>query len=192
MRGVDQQEQQQPDRQREQHVETGRAEPLHQRKPHQPQGDGNHADVETNQRKGKDLPRFDLRRFHRDGDLVLEHRSGRRDHPDEVRFTLHPRIGDVETGAAKVAKLRAVLLGGERPVRIVHGHLRDGDRVGAVVEHREPDAVWCQHCPLDDQPLDRRGPFGLDEPERAGSHQHEQQHGEQRERDDGEHPDAAR
>jgi hypothetical protein len=81
VRRVDQQEQQQPDRQRQENVETGRPQPLHERKPHQPEGDRNDANVEANQREAQDLPRFDLRCLHRDGDLMLEDRSGRRDAP---------------------------------------------------------------------------------------------------------------
>ena len=187
---IDQQKEEQPECDRKQHVEARAPQPRDERKPHQPEGYRDHAHVQPDQRERRELLRFRRRRPDRNRYLVLERGAGRRHHLDQVRFALDPRIRDVEPRPPQMPESRAVLAGRERPVRIIDRDLRDGDGIRTIVEDRQPNALRSQDGALDDEPFDRRHAFLLHDAGSAGTHQQEQQAGEQNERKDREHPDA--
>ena len=82
-------------------------------------------------------------------------------------FARDPRIRHVDPCPAKVIEL--IALGRERPVGVVHHHLRDGDRIGPVVHHGQVDAVGREGRPFDLEALHRRHPSGRSAPPaRAG------------------------
>ena len=158
VRRVDEQEHEKSDRQREQHVDSGLSQAAREREPEQAEGHRDDTDVEPDQRERPQISPIRLRRSHGDRNLVLEGRPGRRHDLDEMRFADDPRVRDDESRLPEMRQHRAFIrrIRRERPVRIVHRHLRDRDRVGPVVEDMQDDPVARQHRALDCQAFDRR------------------------------------
>jgi hypothetical protein len=165
--------------------------PVRPREPQQSERDGDDSHVDADQREGEEMPPIRTRRLDGDSDLVLERRPRRRHQLDEVRLPLDPRIRDRNGGASEMPQRLAVLRG-ERPIRVVYRDLRDGDRVGAVVEDGEIDASRRQCRPLDDQTLDRRHAFRSDNARRAGANEQHDEPGEQHDRQECREPQQSR
>ena len=116
---------------------------------------GQHAHVKPDQREHEQAVHGRRGRWHRHADGVVEGHAGGSNQAERVRFSVAPRIRDRQRRSTEASQALTVARA-ERPERIVHGHLRDGDRVGTVVEHGGADDAIGQRDPLEDEPLDGR------------------------------------
>ena len=126
------------------------------RKPAQPERDRQDADVQADQRERAEVLRRQARRL--DARPRISCSNGV---PVDVRIltsALRRRPTDTARAASSCPGASSVepAIARERPVRVVHDHLRDRDRIGAVVQHRQADAVAGERRARDRQALDRR------------------------------------
>ena len=91
----------------------------------------------------------------RDGNLVLEGRSRRCQHSDQVCFPEDPGIRNPKRRAPEVSQRHAGV-SSERPEGIVYLHLRDGGHVRPVVEYLGDDESRLQSDALKIEAFDRR------------------------------------
>ena len=118
---------------------------------------------------------------------MLERRAGRRQDLDQMRFAFDPGIRNRQGGASKMFQHRPIRRG-ECPVGVVNDHLRDRDRVGAVVEHGKHDAVRAELRPIDREPLNRRDGASAKAVAGIGLDDDGNEHGKERERRESREP----
>ena len=130
-RGVDAEEDEQPDREREQELEPAPVELPHPRQPEHPDRHRDDPDVEADQPHQAVEAGVRLGRLRGHLDRRVDGAAGRREQDDLVGLALDPRIVDRHERAVEPAELVVVLLeGGEA---VVDDRLHDLHRVRPVV-----------------------------------------------------------
>ena len=118
---------------------------------------------------------------------MIEGDAARGDDSELVGLGRNPGVGDLETGLVEVRELAGRCLR-EAPVGLVNNHLRNGYRVGAVVQHRCRDAVRGELHSLEDELFHWRcvAPNRLC---RVGLHYQPEQTGQEKQRNQRHQPD---
>ncbi len=153
-----------------------------ERVPQEADEDGDHPRVQAQQGEGAQVAGVRARGDRGHLHLVGEGEPGRGDEGDLVRLSVHPRVGELESGAPQ-ARDRPLALEVVAPVGLVHHDLGHRDRLGAAVHdvHAHPPGLGEGH-PLDRELLDGRerlpeqgGGVGLHEPGHQAGHQDQRQ-----------------
>jgi hypothetical protein len=183
--GVEREEAEQPDRQRHEEAQPVLADAAQEREEEHAERDGDHADVEAEQRHEPVEAPARLGGEDRDGDLVLGRDAGRAHERHEVGRVLLPRV--VEREALGAARADLVAGAVEVDVGVVDEHLRDRDGIGAGVADGQVDLPGAQHRALDGDLLDGRAE-PLAQRVVADRQQRGQRGDDERERDECERP----
>ena len=153
---VEHQEEEQPDGQRQNEIQLLAIQPPHEGIPKQPQRDWNDPDVHPNQSIAPDRLSVELRTLDRHRNVGRKRYPGRREQHNGMRLPFDPGIRNRQRRRFTPVQ-RGIAVHRERPVRIVDDHLRDGDRVRPVIDHRDADLVLRREPDaLHRQRLDRR------------------------------------
>src|SRR5829696_8389726 len=158
-----------PEKRQEEHAEQDRDDP----------------DVGPERRHQAVEARARLRRLDRELDLVLDRRSRRGEHGDQVGLALIPGVVEPELLRPEAADAIRVVL--EVHIGVVDEDLGDFDRVGTGIAHREVDLPGTQNGLLHGELFDGRT-AALVEPGRAQDDECPEGGGNERERDKGEQP----
>ena len=150
-----QEEQQQPDRQRDQEIDSRSTDPRDERKPKHPEGDRNNADIQSDQRKDPKKSSVWSWGLDRYSHFAIERDPGRGHHPHDVGLSMNPRIGNRQRGLAKM-RHGGCWIGGKSPVGVVHLYLGDRHQVWPIVEHGRDNTVRAQFDTLERELLHRR------------------------------------
>ncbi|CAE7319613.1 ybaL, partial [Symbiodinium pilosum] len=154
-RHVNQEEREQPDRQRQHEVHAPRTDAAHRRIAQQPDGYRQDANDQSDERL---LPEERLRRDRRrhcDRDLVEEGGAGIGHDIDRVRLALHPGIGNGEPDRAAARDGSGRVLG-EGPIGVVDLDLGDGHGLRPAGPNQDADAAAVEDRPLVGDGLHRR------------------------------------